>query len=297
MPGTAPALLQQLKRRRLSGTVEDLVRWARLVGRLYDALARQRQREVVAALQVIAGAVPGATVTKAGPNTCPDLAVYRKDACEAVTRDMLRTDSARIVAVEVKKLKRVKNGPVARATGGDFNSTPPCGTVRIYDEDDKPLDIRAFYLFVCQETHASKPGTYFLSALVLCDGDVLNANFDFYLETVQPRAKATQLGSYGDGAVRNRPMIIFPNPLGSPALNRQVTLIHAVPTLESAELRLIGQIHRTMLDGSTREFWCYRASLDVADPAAPTIWKDPFPTPKKPKMGSRGKMRVKLSPK
>ena len=33
----------------------------------------------------------------------------------------------------------------------DYNSTPPCKTVRVYAATKTALDIRGFYLFVCQE--------------------------------------------------------------------------------------------------------------------------------------------------
>jgi len=42
------------------------------------------------------------------------------------------TDLNTIVAIEIKKVERTSDGKIARATGIDFNTTPPCGTVRIY---------------------------------------------------------------------------------------------------------------------------------------------------------------------
>ncbi len=124
---------------------------------------------------VLATKLIGATCQKSsGPLISPDLVLYRPDECRTSTRDNLRDDVSKIVAIEVKKLERGENGQIARASGLDYNTTPPCGTVRIYDGDDQPLDIRGFYLFVCQEGKGDK---VFLSALALVDGNILNDDF------------------------------------------------------------------------------------------------------------------------
>jgi hypothetical protein len=96
-----------------------------------------------------------------GPLINPDLTIYRSDLCNGASREILKVDTSRIVAIEVKKLERTK-GKIARATGLDYNTMPPCGTVRIYDAEDVPLDIRGFYLFVAQEKLA-KQDKYILS--------------------------------------------------------------------------------------------------------------------------------------
>jgi hypothetical protein len=80
----------------------------------------------------------------------------------------------------VKKLERPTGGTIARASGLDYNTTPPCGTLRIYDLHGAALDIRGFYLFVCQEAVPDNLNHYRLSALVLCDGNLLSSTLSIY---------------------------------------------------------------------------------------------------------------------
>jgi hypothetical protein len=103
------------------------------------------------------------------------MVVFRPTACEQVGRRSLRSDLSRIVGIEVKKLERAPSGQIAPSTGMDYNTTPPCGTVRVYDSARKALDIPGFYLFACQEEAPQSQRQ--LTALVLCDGDALNAGW------------------------------------------------------------------------------------------------------------------------
>ncbi len=234
-----------------------------------------------------------------GPLITPDLVVLRPQLCEATARANLRADPSRIVGIEVKKLERQRGGTVARASGMDYNTTPPCGTVRVYDRDSRPLDIKGFYLFVCQEPAQARPGEYQLTALVLCDGDLLNTDFDFYLSIVGERTKKTGLGTYRNGADRNRPMLIFVNPLGAPILDRQVTLIHARDDLDQQvpQLRKVGVIRRTVPGATAAVFHCYRLPADV--PAGHTLFEvaDPFPVPERTdRTQARGRFHVEITP-
>jgi hypothetical protein len=96
--------------------------------------------------------LPSVVVEKAtGPLISPDLALMRLGLCKGISRAVLKSELNRIAAIEVKKLERTASGGIARASGMDFNTTPPCGTVRVYDSDRNAVDIRGFYLFVCQE--------------------------------------------------------------------------------------------------------------------------------------------------
>jgi len=106
-------------------------------------------------------------VPSPGPLISPDLALLRPDWCNGVPRVALRDDLTRVVGIEIKKLERTRSGSVARRSGLDYNTTPPCGTIRVYDANDNPLDIRGFYLFVCQEQETGAENTYQLSALAL----------------------------------------------------------------------------------------------------------------------------------
>ena len=83
-----------------------------------------------------------------GPLITPDLVIIRSKFCETVSRTALRDDLSRIVAIEVKKLQRTSGGSVARSSGMDYNTTPPCGTVRVYDADGRPW-MFAGSIFLC----------------------------------------------------------------------------------------------------------------------------------------------------
>lgn len=233
-----------------------------------------------------------------GPLITPDLVVLRPELCEQSTIAALRGDPTRIVGIEVKKLQRQKGGTVARASGMDYNTTPPCGTVRVYDRFTRALDIKGFYLFVCQEA-TEEPGAYQLSAMVLCDGDLLNADFDLYLRIVGSRKKQTELGTYRDGADRNRPMLIFVNPLGASRLDLQATLIHSRGDLadEAPELQHVGVIRRSVPGGAVVTFHCYRMLRDVQPGQAAFDDLDPFPVPERTeKTQGRGRFVVEIAP-
>jgi hypothetical protein len=233
-----------------------------------------------------------------GPLISPDVVVLRPELCEGTLRSALRADLSRIVGVEVKKLER-HGGTVARASGLDYNTTPPCGTVRVYDRTSQPLDIRGFYLFVCQEPSAGRPGHFTLTAMVLCDGDLLNADFDLYLSIVGRRTKQIELGTYKDGANRTRPMFIFANPLGVRTLDHQATLIHPRADLEDhvPHLQRVGIIRRTTGQGAQATFYCYRDRADITEGYLPFDLVDPFPSPKRTAATQlRGRFRIAIQP-
>jgi hypothetical protein len=234
-----------------------------------------------------------------GPLINPDLVLLRPDRCNSVPRAALWDDLTKIVGVEVKKLERTKSGSVARRSGLDYNTTPPCGTIRVYDANDNPLDIRGFYLFVCQEQEPGTENTYKLSALALCDGNVLNEDFDLYLSAVGQRQKEIGLGTYENGANRHRPMFIFANPLGIPELDNAATLIHPDSTLAEYEtgLRIAYRLIRTA-KGEERIFHCYRMAADIGASHSIADLKDPFPTPLSRSVltQSRGRFRLPIEP-
>ena len=144
----------------------------------------------------------GIEIAKAsGPLITPDMAVYRSALCDRAPREELRADPTRIFGLEVKKLERQESGGIARASGMDYNTTPPCGTVRVYDRAGDTLDIKGFYLFVCQEPVAGEQKTYCLTALAFCDGNLLNDDFDYYVSIVGQRSK-----KIGPWHLRRRPL-------------------------------------------------------------------------------------------
>jgi hypothetical protein len=228
-----------------------------------------------------------------GPLITPDLAVYKPQELRNVIQSSLQ-DFSKIIAIEVKKLERSKNGRVARSTGLDYNSTPPCGIVRIYDKQGTPLDVRALYLFVCLERLGKNK--FILTALCLCDGNLLNENFELYLNIINRRQKGIGLGSYGDGANRNRPMLIFSNPLGASQFDRKSTLITMENMLPDNRIGLVYNLHRKDITGILKSFFVYQKIQDI-----PGTWRvenleDPIPRPAKRGIDtqSRGKFRLPI---
>jgi hypothetical protein len=225
--------------------------------------------------------IPNIKCVKApGPLITPDLVLFRHENCLNVTKEKLRGDFNKIIAIEVKKLERTSQGGVARSSGLDYNTTPPCGIVRVYDSIGNTLDIRGFYLFVCLEADKADPLKVILSALALVDGNLLNTDFKLYLDVVGERKKRINLGSYANGADRARPMLIFANPLGAEALDHKINLVHPSPKLEDSRIRLVYEIERTLPDARFKnKFYCYRLSSDVPKDWQVSSLKDPFPTP------------------
>lgn len=235
-------------------------------------------------------------IKASGPLITPDLVLFRPELCKDVSNAVLCNDLTRIVGIEVKKVERTSAGIVARASGLDYNTTPPCGTVRVYDRENNPVDIKGFYLFVCQEPIGTIKNSYQLTAMVLCDGNVLNQDFNLYLSAVGQRQKKIHLGSYEDGADRTRPMFIFANPLGAPELDRAVTLIHSSKDLESSYKHL-GLVCRLFRSSGKKEhmFYCYRIKQDIPSNHSVVNLRDPFPTPTRvPETQSRGRFRLPI---
>lgn len=208
-----------------------------------------------------------------GPLIAPDFVLYRD------THISRADDLNQIVGIEVKKIERTPQGAVARATGLDFNTTPPCGTIRVYDAATRPIDIRGFYLFVCLEHLPRPPRQAILSALAVVDGNILNDDFSLYLSITGERTKRIGLGTFSDGVDRARPMLIFANPLGVPELGHGASMIHADRALAASisDLTLAFVLKRSVAEGAFHTYYCYRHSRDGNDPIRELV--DPFPTP------------------
>lgn len=216
-----------------------------------------------------------------GPLISPDLLIFRPSLTTALEYVSSPSDATTLLAVEVKKLERTPSGKVARASGMDYNTTPPCGTVRVYDPHGRAVDVRSAYLFVCQEP-AEADRHFVLSALTLCDGNALNDDFELYMSIVGRRNKEIGLGTYGDGVNRVRPMLIFSNPLGCTLFDQCAMLIHEKGDLtgDCSTLQMAGAFTRSPADTNAEErtFYCYRDCRDATD-AEPFFLNDPFPTP------------------
>ena len=127
---------------------------------------------------------------------------------------------------------------------------------------------------------------------------LLNEDFDYYLSIVGERTKKVGLGTFGDGADRCRPMLIFANPLGCPELERSPVLVHRSEAITSVMGKLvhIGTIKRTCKGGGIRMFYCYGCpgDYDAGNKAFDLV--DPLPMPKrKRKTQPRGKFRLSIS--
>lgn len=230
-----------------------------------------------------------------GPLITPDMVLYRPDRCVGVHPSELANDMNRIIGVEVKKLERTVRGGVARPSGLDYNTTPPCGRVRVYDAAGSVVDIRGFYLFVCLEQAPPPAGGVVATALCLVDGNVLNEDFGLYLSITGEREKRIGLGSYGDGADRARPMLIFANPLGTAELDHRATLIHPDASLSRStpDLLLAYRLHRSVPNGGVRTFYCYRMRYDLPHDWEISDLQDAFPTPTRdPRTRPRGRFKL-----
>lgn len=235
----------------------------------------------------------GMAASKAtGPLITPDIALYRPGLCDKASATEIRTDLRRAVGIEVKKLKPAMGGFMARTSGMDYNSTPPCGTARVYTMYDQPVDIRSFYLFVFEEP--ADDGSR-ITMMALCDGNLLNADFDLYLATTGTRSKQINLGTYGDGANRIRPMMIFANPFTADVLAGNISLVHPDADLEGQypSLKRAGAISRTKADGTgVNTFHVYR-HVEDGDGGRPFDLLDPFRMPqRKAETAQRGRFKI-----
>ena len=227
-----------------------------------------------------------------GPLISPDMAVFC-DGYEVLCEHTSYNPDT-IIGIEVKKLERSNNGSVARATGLDYNSTPPCGRICIYSSDDKKLEIKGFYLFACLEEDTE--GYYYVSAMSLCDGSILNDDFELYKRITGAREKGINLGTYGDGANRNRPMLIFSNPLGSELLDNKISLISEQELEQgTSDLMLAWRFIRKDTSGNDHIFYTYVDKRDMPNDHIPSDIVEPFPTPKKRVNQTQGRGKFRLN--
>lgn len=232
---------------------------------------------------------PSVGVIKATSLVSPDIVVFEKELVSSENCQHFE-GLDKIFALEVKKLNRTGSGTTARKSGLDYNSTPPCGKVRVYSKEGNKVEIRAFYAFVCQEEAES--GICQLTALILCDGGALNKDFGLYLSAIETREKEIHLGTYRDGLNRNRPMFVFGNPLGLQEMDYKATIIHPADNLDKKNTNL-GKVFRLIrsCEGHENVFWCYRLKSDIDQGHKVEDLYD-FPTPKNRtvKTQSRGRL-------
>jgi hypothetical protein len=227
-----------------------------------------------------------------GPLISPDMVVYKVGL--DTNNSNIDNNPNEIIGIEVKKLERGTNGKIARATGLDFNSTPPCGRIRIYSQNDSELIIKGYYLFACLER--KNTGHYFVSAMTLCDGGIINNDFELYMQITGAREKGIGLGTYGDGANRNRPMLIFSNPLGANILDKRISLISELDlSSELGNIELAWNFVRKDTNNNNNQFFVYLDSRDIPFGHRAAQITEPFPTPIKRNAETQGRGKFKLN--
>ncbi|MEU5238748.1 hypothetical protein ACH4UR_27630 [Streptomyces lydicus] len=246
---------------------------------------------------------PELRVIRAGkPLVNPDIVLARPEEYHLLAKGGEDFDTRSIVAIEVKKISPdKKTGLPARGSGMDYNSTPPCETARLYADRNEEILVPSFYLFALLGQAGENRHVY-VESMALVAGSALSKDTDLYDRITGRRKKAIGLGTYGDGADRQRPMLVFANPLGWPWMQRQATLISERGDLheEFPDLAYVRSITRSWKPMEGREakkerFYCYRvAALDsrFEEPA-----EDPFPTPRKrtEETAQRGRFKIDLN--
>lgn len=226
------------------------------------------------------------------PLVSPDLIVARPEETRALLQGGKDVDSRHIIGIEVKKLNWNKSG-TGRASGMDYNSTPPCSTIKIEADNGALVRIAAFYLYIILRPAPGNQSV--VSSLALVSGAVLNEDVELYERITGIRQKVIGLGSYGDGVDRQRPMLLFANPLGWPWLVGHATLLHSAQGIESEQdVVMRRRMYRTTREGASREFFCYRMAGEIPEAPEPDV-TEPFPTPKNRKTETTQRGRFKIS--
>ncbi|GHA85937.1 hypothetical protein GCM10010330_45320 [Streptomyces tendae] len=228
------------------------------------------------------------------PLVSPDAVIARPEEYELLEAGGVDYDPRAVFGLEVKKVDLGKNGQPARSTGLDYNSTPPCATMRVYAQDGSEIRIPGFYLFVALEGDRES-GTVQVHSMVLVAGAVLNKDVDLYDSITGTRTKQIGLGTYGDGANRLRPMLLFSNPLGWDWTLKAATLISERNDLADEQpLVHVRDMTRTVSPGVFELFHCYR--LARLSPSREDTALDPFPQPSKRKeeTAQRGRFQIDL---
>lgn len=245
---------------------------------------------------VLKGGLQGGTLVLRAdkPLVSPDMVVARPEEYRLLESGGAEYDTRAVFGLEVKKVDLGKNGKPARAGGLDYNSTPPCETIRVYSATGSALRIPSYYLFVTL-AEGTGAGTLYVHSLVLVAGAALNKDVALYERITGTRKKQIGLGTYGDGADRQRPMMVFSNPLGWEWLTGSATLISERGDLSDEHpLTHVREMTRSVSDGGREVFHCYR--LAKLSPRREEPAEDPFPQPAKRKeeTAQRGRFAIDL---
>lgn len=246
--------------------------------------------------ELLGEAFPGRVQGAPGPLISPDMVVVAADVEPSAATTL---DTTRACGLEIKRFEKLSS----RSTGMDFNTTPPCGTIRVYNSSFQKIEIPGFYAFAVVEIIGRKSA---VTTLALVDGGAINSDKALYDLAVSPRTKEIDLGSYGDGMNRQRPMYVFPNPLSWDWLAGRMALIHRRGDIAGDGLVRVARIQRKVPafpndsthvggDGftevtsgvvpaaSTAEFHCYLVEQDATRfgfDGDIVTFTDPFRVPK-----------------
>ncbi len=188
--------------------------------------------------------------TVAPPHLSPDLVFFEEEVLEDSINPL------ELFGIEVKTSKS-KSGDI------NFNSTPPCGKV-VVDVNGKDEIIPCYYLFV-HLTPLEEENMFEIGSMMLIDGDFINSDFDLYLEATGVREKRIDLGSYGDGMDRQRPMFVFPNPLGIAGIRSERSTMISKERFKSIDFKdEIGMV--ATLDRNNKKFYAYQAVRNLVGP-------------------------------
>lgn len=233
--------------------------------------------------------IPNACRARApGPLITPDFVFYRNP----LPNSFSCLDTTQIIGVENKRIE-LRPSEIPRLSSIDFNSTPPCGKIRIF-KNDNPFDIRGFYLVSIIDSDKSNAYQKIMKAFCLVDGDFFNNDFNFYLESVGPREKKIEIGSYKDGIDRVRPMFVFPNPICLDDLSSCASLIHEAADLDKLDSSIV-KTHKIIRSSNNNKntFYVYRSKIDCDNLNSIKIIENPFLDKKlKKETSQRGKFKL-----
>lgn len=216
-----------------------------------DPFVEYLDENVFSNIKPISGRVVQSIV--APSHLSPDLAFYEE---KKTKKSKIPNE---LFGIEVKTSKS-KSGDI------NFNSTPPCGKV-VVDVNGEEKIIPCYYFFV-QLTpleEDEEDNMFEIGTMMLVDGDFINSDFDLYLEATGVREKRIDLGSYGDGMDRQRPMFVFPNPLGIAGIRSERSTMISKDRFKTVDYEdEIGMVATVNRDG--QEFFAYQAVRKLTGP-------------------------------
>ena len=98
--------------------------------------------------------------------------------------------------------------------------------------------------------------------MTMIHGDFINSDFELYKEAIGVRTKKIDLGSYGDGMDRQRPMFVFPNPLNIPGIRGERSTLISKEEYGTKDLGKVAELNR--LNGE--KFFAYQTVRQLTGP-------------------------------